>query len=299
MLLFLYLIKTLIPDYNLFLNISLIIQLFLSIISIILVYKIFLELFNKNYSLIGAFVYSFFPLNIYAVSQISSITLQMFLINIFILSFIKVFKNIKKINSIFFALSSALLILLRGEFFIFVLFSLFYLFLKIKNFWKILSISFLIILLISPYIYRNYTIFGVLTVTKSTGFNLLKGNNPLSKVEGVPLFGVAGSVVPEVRTSIEELKNKGPIVEHDLIKDQILLKQALQFIKENPSRYIKLYFQKFFSYLFIDINSNYPNYYSLYHVVPKILLSITAILGIILSISLRSSTSSSSTSKKF
>ena len=68
----------------------------------------------------------------------------------------------------------------------------------------------------------------------------------------------------------------------NLLKDQILMNQAIKFIKEDPKKYIKLYFKKFFSFLFIDFNSTYPNYYSILHILPKILLSISTLIGIIL-----------------
>ena len=81
---------------------------------------------------------------------------------------------------------------------------------------------------------------------------------------------------------MDKLKLKGPIKEHDLIKDKILMDQAIKFIKEDPARYLKLYFKKFVAFMFIDTNSNYPNYYSLPHIIPKVILSITSILGLIL-----------------
>ena len=37
---------------------------------------------------------------------------------------------------------------------------------------------------ISPYLTRNYYYFETFTLTKSFGYNLLKGNNPFAKVEG-------------------------------------------------------------------------------------------------------------------
>ena len=37
---------------------------------------------------------------------------------------------------------------------------------------------------ISPYLIRNYQYFETFTLTKSFGYNLLKGNNPSYKVEG-------------------------------------------------------------------------------------------------------------------
>ena len=54
-------------------------QILLSIISIYIFYKINEQLFSNKISLINTFVFSFFPLNIYTVTQISSITLQIFL----------------------------------------------------------------------------------------------------------------------------------------------------------------------------------------------------------------------------
>ena len=129
---FLYLIKLIFTSSEIFLNATLIIQMILSIISIILVYKILLNFFSQKLTLLGTFAYSFFPLNVYAVSQISSITLQMFLINFYLFFFIKIFKDMKFMDCVFYSLVSSLLILLRGEFFVFVLLSLIYLLLGIS-----------------------------------------------------------------------------------------------------------------------------------------------------------------------
>ena len=290
--LFLYSIKIFISNPELFLNSVLVIQLALSIISIILAYFIFLKFFSNKLSLLGTLIYSVFPLNVYAVSQISSITLQLLLINIFFLFFIKLYKENKFKDFIIFSISSALLVLLRGEFFIFIFFSLIYLFIsKKKNFFQILGITLLILLVLSPYLYRNYETFGVITVTKSSGYNLLKGNHPKTIVEGTGMFGAVELVIPAVKPEIDMLKSMGPIKKHDLIKDEILLDQAIKFILANPLKYIHLYFQKFFSFIFIDLNSTYTNYYSPAHIIPKIILSITTLLGIVMLINLKANIS--------
>ena len=278
---FLYSIKIFFNNSVFFLFFIKFLQIVFSLISIYLFYTILLEFYSKNISYIGTIVFSFFPLNIYAISQISSITLQIFLLNIFLFSFIKIFKGLD-INKylIIFSISSGLLILLRGEFFVFVIFSLLYLFLKQRNFKNILLILIMTVLIVSPYLVRNYQIFGVITVTKSAGYNLLKGNNPLSKVEGVGMFRGVEKIVPAVKIKLDELNSRGPIKKHDLIKDKILLDQAIKYIKEDPIRYIQLYFKKALSFIFIDIESTYPNYYSIFNIVPKMLISITAIIGI-------------------
>lgn len=283
--LFLYVLKLGFNETNNFLNTVFIIQTGISLISIFIVYKILIEIFNENISILGVIIYAIFPINIFAVSQISSITIQMFLINVFLYQFIKIFKNPNNKNVLLFSLPSALLILLRGEFLVFVILSLLYLLIKHNCIKKVFASLLFILILISPYLYRNYQIFEQVTITKSFGYNLLKGNHPRTAVEGTPMFRGVENVIPETKKKLEELNALGPIKTHDLLKDKILLDQAIIFIKENPKKYIKLYFEKFLSFLFFDLNSSYPHYYSIFHLLPKILISLTTIAGIIVTTS--------------
>ena len=154
--LFLYIVKSLIVDAEFFLNTIFIIQFFFSLISIILIYKILLKIFDSNLSYIGTIIFIIFSLNVFAVAQVSSIILQMLLINFFLFSFVSLIKEIKYKYIYLFSLSSALLILLRGEFFIFVIFSLFFLFLMKNEVKSLLLTAMLVLLLVSPYLYRNY-----------------------------------------------------------------------------------------------------------------------------------------------
>ena len=284
--LFLYLVKFFIVDAGFFLKTIFIIQFFFSLVSIILIYKILLKIFNKNFSYLGTIIFTIFPLNVFAVSQISSITLQMLLINFFLFSLISLTEETKYKYIYLFAFSSALLILLRGEFFIFVIFSLFFLILIRKEIKSFFLASILILLLISPYLYRNYNLSGAITITKSSGYNLLKGNHPRTVVGGIGMFKEVENVIPEVKVELEELYKKGPVNNHDLLKDKILLNQALSFIKDNPIKYAQLYIKKFFSFMFFDLSSTYPNYYSLNHLMPKILLSLSTLIGFLLIINL-------------
>jgi hypothetical protein len=285
--LFLYSIKIFFNNTDIFLWVIQYLQLFFAIITIYLANKILLEFFSENLSAIGTLIYAIFPLNVYAVSQISSITLQILLLNIFIYSFLKLFKKIEYLQIFLFTISSALLMLLRGEFFIFVILSIIYLYLKQKSLTKILLISLITLLIISPYLYRNYNIFGVITITKSGGYNLLKGNNPRTKPEGTPMFLSIEKVIPEVKNKLDELNAKGPSSNYDLAQDKILLNQAIKFIKSNPLHYLMLYIKKILSFMFIDINASYSNYYSPLHIIPKLFLGVTTLIGIILSFNLR------------
>jgi hypothetical protein len=285
--LFLYSVKFFFNNTEIFLLVIQFIQILFALISIYLTYKILLEFFSENLSLIGTFIFTIFPLNIYAVSQISSITMQVLLLNVFLFSLLKLFKNLDYKYIFMFSISSGLSMLLRGEFFIFVFLSIFYLYLKQKKVIKLFVIFLITILVVSPYLYRNYKVFEVITITKSGGYNLLKGNHPNTKVEGTHMFLKVGEVIPEVKAKLDDLVQKGPSNDYDLLQDKVLLDQAIKFIKEDPLKYIKLYFQKFLSFMFIDIDSSYTKYYLPMHLVPKLILGITTFIGIILSFNLR------------
>ena len=276
--LFLYVIKIFFSQLSTFLYFVYFVQIFLSAISIYLTYKILLEFYSDNISKIGALIYSIFPLNIYGASQISSITLQLFFINLFILGFIFLIKYKNFYGIITFSISAGFLMLLRGEFFIFFIFSLIFYLFQTKDYKKFILSLLISIIIISPYLIRNYQIFDVVTITKSGGYNLLKGNNPKSLVEGKAMMGFVRDVVPEVKKELDSLK---PNKKYDLMFDDILLNQAVIFIKEDPSRYIYLYFKRVVSFLFIDLESTYPGYYSIFHIIPKLLIAITTFFSIL------------------
>lgn len=263
---------------DIYVNIILFVQLIIFILSIYFFKKILDEIFkNKKVTTLGIFVFTFFPLNLYAVGQISSIGLQVFLFLLFIYNFIKYYNHFKKLNLYYLSIVSGLLILLRGEFFVFYLLTLLFIWIRTKKYLP-LSLSILITLIIlSPYLVRNYYTFEVIALTKSTGFNLLKGNNPNSKVEGIAMW-YGYDVVPETKIKLKEIS---PIKKYDLVSDKIFLKYAIKFISEDPARYIILYIKKFLSFVFIDVNSSYPGYYSLLNIIPKLLISSFSLFSII------------------
>ena len=54
-------------------------------------------------------------------------------------------------------------------------------------------------------------------------------------------------------------------------------------IKNDPIKYFGFYLKKILSFLFVDLNSSYPYYYHPLHYLPVLFISITSIIGIILS----------------
>ena len=108
---------------------------------------------------------------------------------------------------------------------------------------------------------------------------MLKGNNPSKIIEGNASF-------VENQYDIESLKITTD-VNYEINLDNFYKGKALEFIKNDPFDYLKLYFFKMLTFLFFDINSTYQNYYNFFHILPKLVLSIASFFGGILSLQKR------------
>lgn len=263
---------------NYLINTILIIQIFLSAVSIFIFYKINLFFFSNKISLFSSFLFCIFPLYVYSSLQISSVSIQIFLGLIFLFLILKIMNEKNNFKNLFIlGFITGLCMLLRGEFIIIFLFSLIYL--KILR--KINVKQFLIIILttvitISPYLIRNYLNFEKVTITKSFGYNLWKGNNIDSTVEGSEsaLAFQSGDISEKIdQINIDNY--------YDFNFDKIFLNYSLELIRQDPFLFVERYVKKFFSFLFFNVNSEYPNYYNLFNIIPLILLTIIFIPSVI------------------
>tara|TARA_Y100000590_G_C15723763_1_gene1014421 strand:+ start:2062 stop:3315 length:1254 start_codon:yes stop_codon:yes gene_type:complete len=274
---FLYLVKitTSLTDYN-FLYLIFLIQILLSTYSVFLFYEINQNFFSKKFSLINSFIFSIVPLNIYSCGQISSINLQIVFSLLFLSFLFKITKDQKNKNILIFSLISGLLILTRGEFIlIFFLIILFVTLSKKLNLGNLLKIISIVLLIISPYLVRNYIHFNQVFLVKSVGYNLWKGNNELSNVDGFENY--KNSKFEKINSEIEKLKKNKY---YEINKDNIFLREAIYNLNKDKLKYAELYIKKFFSFYFIDVNSKYPNYYNFFHIFPLIILSILSFPGL-------------------
>ncbi len=274
---FIFILKVFTPDFLNYIKIIIFLQITLSLISIFLFYKILLFYFNEKFSLIFTFLFSMVPIFLYSTFQISSIILQIYLLLQYLYFVLKFHETKKTASLTFFSIVAGLLILIRGEFLLFYFITLTYFFLFYEFKPKLLLISLLIsLIVISPYLQRNYSHFDSFILTKSFGYNLLKGNNPDTKVEGNPFF-------------IEEMYNRAslkikPDNYYEINLDDFYKKEAFNYISKDPLRYLKYYFFKIFSFIFVDFNSTYPNYYNVFHLFPKVIVSLIATVGGIISL---------------
>ena len=269
---FIYL-HSLLVGFNEYLPLSVITsQIIIASITPVFFFKIISMFFSRKLSIIGTFAFNFFPLIIFSSSQISSVTIFLFL-NILFFYFILKLKNNSKIKLILIiGILSSLLILTRRDFVLIYLFSLLYIFLFLKiNIKTIVTIIIITVIGISPYLYRNYVTFDKFIIHSGFGYNLWKAYNPNANVEGY-LF-----VSEELQSKINTVEKN---IYYRINEDQIYLEQALTYIKNDPQKYINLYFKRLYSFYFFDLNSSQKNYYSPVHIYPIILLSLLSICGL-------------------
>ena len=254
-------------------------QVLLASISVAVFYKINKLFFSQKISFYNSVLFSIFPIYVYASSQISSISLQVFLIILFFYFFFQIIDKKNFSSIILFSFISGLLILLRGEFRIIFVVSIFYLFLFFKIPIKKIFLIFLITLVTtSPYLIRNFIIFGKITVVETSGYNLWKGNHPHalqnSRVEGSEMVS-------------ENLKKLNDSIPRDkfyrINRDKLFFNQAFKNIIKKPLEYLIFSLKKAISFQFIILDSMDPRYWNPLHYLPLLLLGATSLIGIILS----------------
>ena len=284
---FLYVFKLLNLSNANYINLILYLQAILASISLVPFYFICKKFFSDNLSLFLTILFCFFPSYLYSCGQISSITLYVFLIVFFIFFLLNIPNETNYKFSFYLGLAAGLSILLRGEFILIFSFCLIYLFFFYKNvnLKKIILTSFITLLVLSPYLYRNISELNTFSITKSIGFNLWKGNNPNSNVEGDLTRHVGDSGPIGFEGDLKEKITDLPVDKYfDINLDNLFLDESIKNIKNEPGRYLVLYIKKFISFLFIDLNSTIKNYYHPLHLIPLIIISFSSFIGMLISI---------------
>lgn len=261
-------------------------QIILSTFSIYIFYKLNNFFFSRNWSIINSFLLSIFPLHIYGSIQISSITLQFFLLISYFYFFFSLYKS-KKLywfNILSFSLVSGLLILTRGEFYLIFVASLICLFFFNKlNTKKIIFIFLMTLLIVSPYLIRNHFTFNKITLIKSMGYNLWKGNNLRATVEGYDFVGDEDYEFRDNKTIIK-IRNLPKNNLYWFHVDEFFFKEALNEIKDKPDIFVGRFIKKFLSFFYFNIDANWPNYYHPLFIIPIALVSIFSSIGILISL---------------
>ena len=253
-------------------------QILIASISVVVFYKINKIFFSNKLSLYSSLLFSLFPLYAYASSQISSISLQVFLTILFFYFFFQLIEKRNFLPTVFFSFSAGLLILLRGEFYAILILTLLYLFFLRINIKKILLIILITSITISPYLIRNFLVFEKITMMQSFGYNLWKGNHPYAMKNSL----VAGSEIVDENFQKElDRIPRDKFLRFNL--EKLFLEKAIKNIKKEPEGHLVLFFKKVASFLLIDFKLQGQNYNNPIHYLPVLLLGITSLIGIGLS----------------
>mgnify|MGYP001166746890 FL=1 len=251
-------------------------QILVSSLTTIIFFKIISQFCSDKISLGGAIIFSIFPLIIYSASQISSVTVYLFLLLVFILLILNLINQRSKnyLQYLIIGFLAGILILTRRDFILIYFFSIFYSFIFFKvQLKKIFLILIVTSITISPYLVRNYVSFDKFIIHSGFGYNLWKAYNVNAKVEGY-------------YEESDELKYKISLVKKDINyrinEDKIYLDEAKKFIIQNPRETIALFFKRLFSIFFIDLESTQKNYYNVLHIAPNILIAIFSLVGFII-----------------
>ncbi len=113
----------------------------------------------------------------------------------------------------------------------------------IINLIKILIIVFLVI---SPYVIRNYIHFNQFIITKSLGYNLWKGNNQLSKVEGYGKFEIN-----EFKNLHDKVKSINKDKYYEINWDNIFLNEAKDNIEKILLYTLNYFLKNYFLFILL------------------------------------------------
>lgn len=252
-------------------------QCLFSAISTIFFYKILLKFFNEKYSISFSLIYFLIPLNFYSATQISSVSFQISIFIFFLYYYLTAQTNFCFMKLGFF---SGLALLIRGEFWLLFLILIF--FKMITNKIKFSNLCFLMLIVListSPTLIRNYIVFDDFTITKSSGYNLWRGNSLSKNINGE---SIETFEIEEEKKKIQtKLIQSNNLSKYEIYLDQMFFDIAKKNIFNNPVQYIKHYMNKFFAFSFFNFFSNYPNNFHPLILIPEIVISLFGILGIL------------------
>lgn len=287
---FLYTVNLLSLEIFNFIYLIYFLQVLMSTLSVILFYKFCRFFFDYKISLVGSTIFAFFPILIFSNSLISSATLQIFLYLLFFNFSLEFIENKKKINLILYSLICACCFLLRGEFLVIFILSIVFFFFFFKKKYKDILVLFIVsIIIISPYLIRNYINTDKVHIVNVTGYALWKGNNHLSNVEGFlnpldprPDLRKKWPKVQEFSELYKNLDNVNINNKYEIERDKVFFDEAVKNILSDKKKYFILYIKKILSFVFFDINSSIKNYYNFFHITPLAIISLLSIPGFII-----------------
>lgn len=240
-------------------------QIVCSGVVIFFLFKLCTNFFDKNIAIISTLIYAILPEFIYACVSFSPTVLFHLLI---VLVFYRLQAHNKNDNlDILLPVLLAAIIYLRSEFILFVMFLIMFYIIS-KKYRQALSYIVLILFLILPWSIRNSIVFDSLVpMTTNLGHNLYRGNNSSD-------VGWWGEEI-----MVEKVKKLSRDNSFEIHMNQLYLNRAINYIEDNPVRFISNGFRKQFELWVFNLSDTRAKI--LIYLIPTISIFSLFIIGII------------------
>jgi hypothetical protein len=260
-------------------------QAFCGVLVCLLLFKIARKLSSSFSAWLVLTISAFYPPFLYVVTPIHPLMLSILISCLEIFLLLKLLEEQAVSTAAMAGLVGGLLALLRAEALgLLVLYSVWIVFGSKGNFKRMLGRSLLMlataVVVLMPWIVRNKVKLGhFIPVTTTSGLNLWRGQNERATGTARDLSGKGIWPTGDIR---EEIRKLNPTPDYEVKKDAILRRHALQFMTKNPGKSLGLAIKKFFYFWTVDLT--HPIAKNALYLVPSLLLSLGAWLGIFLSV---------------
>lgn len=237
----------------------------LASISCIVIFLISEKIYNLSTAVLSGLFAALAPVYIFSAMNFNSIIIYQLLLGLIFLYFLKAdFESENILNIILLSVSLGLILYFRSEMLLFMLLIALILLLK-KRYLKSAAVVVISVLILMPWIYRNYDTFGrVIPTTTSFGLNFYIGHNPQTKgsqwLNGTNQFPAYWT--DELGTKLKPLPMDNNL---EINAGRIATDEALIFIKENPGKEAVNSARKIF-YLWIMDPNNPKSLHPLYFI---------------------------------
>lgn len=259
-------------------------QALLGAITCIILYTIVEMKFDRKIAFASCIIFCVYPILVFMSSQISAVSLYIFLNCVLILLLFKGEETEKMSWFAYAGLIFGVLILSRGQVLLYFPFILgwIYFIRRDSACRNILIFALATIIIIGPWAVRNYHQFGRITpLTISGGLNLWQGQNENATGTRQEYTNPPVKISEEMSSKIKALQ---PSEDYEVKLDRIYMDEAISFMRNNPSKVIKLALQKFMFYwgYYWRINFVYPGAKSPLYWLPWFILLPFFIVGTVI-----------------
>jgi 4-amino-4-deoxy-L-arabinose transferase-like glycosyltransferase len=262
-----------------------VIQAFFGAIICWLIYDVARIKFNKHTAFWALIISSVYPLLVFASGQISDLTLQVFLRCFLFWLLIKLEEqSASRALIILTGLSLGALLTARTEMWLYLPFILLWIIWAFKEKWlrvfaPIMTIA---LIVVAPWIIRNYVQFGAITLNTSGGINLWEGQNKNAK--GIPSWYTwpPAELTPEAQAQVAALEATD---DYEVRLDAIYFNEAKKFMLSHPDQSVELGIRKFIYYwsaVYPGVDFIYSNADSPFYWLPWLFILPFFIAGLVL-----------------